>query len=223
MNAILNATTRTERGKGAARKLRSAGRVPAVVYGHGDENRSLTVDAHDLSLLLAAISVENTLVDLTVDEGEPTRVLIREVQAHPFKPEILHVDFLQIHAGEKIKLQIPVHLTGTAKGVRDQGGVLDVVVHDLDIECLPRDIPQAAEIDVSELEIGDVVRVADIRLPNVVILNEDDVVIAHVTHPTKVAAPAEEETEEGVGEIEEPELIRDRAEDAEDVPAAEQG
>lgn len=222
MTATLNADTRTEHGKGAARRLRRAGRVPAVLYGHGDETRTLSVDAVELEKLLASINIENTLIDVAVEGGAPTRALIREVQLHPYKPEALHLDLLQIHAGEKLRLQIPIRLTGSPEGVRN-GGILDQSVYELDVECLPGDIPDTAEVDVSGLAIGGSIRVRDISLPGVSVLNDDNLTVASVVPPAVQALPETPESEEGpVGAVE-PELIRDRTEDADDVPATEQG
>lgn len=222
MTATLNADTRTEHGKGAARRLRRAGRVPAILYGHGDETRALSVDALELEKLLTSINVENTLIDVAVGGGAPTRALIREVQSHPYKPEVLHLDLLQIHAGEKLRLQVPIRLTGNAEGVRN-GGTLDQSVYELDVECLPGDIPDAAEVDISALAIGDSIRVRDVSLPGVKVLNDDDLTVAAVLPPAVQALPETPESEDGpVGAVQ-PELIRDRAEDADDVPATEQG
>jgi large subunit ribosomal protein L25 len=223
MAATLTVAPRSERGKNAARALRRSGRVPAVMYGHGEETREISVDALELERLLSSISVENTLIDLRLDGGATARALIREVQWHPFKPIVLHVDFLQIHAGEAIKLDVPVRLLGPPIGVREHGGVLQQSLHELHVECLPRHIPEVVEVDVAGLEIGDAIYVRDIQLPNVTILNDVDLAICSVTGPTVAALPEEPEVEEeeGVGEVE-PELIRRRGEE-EEVPASEQG
>lgn len=223
MDVVLSAQPREQRGKNAARALRRSGRVPAVVYGHGEDTRALSIDTLELSKLLGSISVENTLVELQVEGAEPARALIREVQQHPFKPIILHVDLYQVHAGETLRLEIPIRIVGDPVGVRVDSGVLDQVIHDLQVECLPRDIPEYFEIDVAELGIGDSIRVHDIQRPNVRILNDGDQPIVSVVHPTVAALPEPAETEEGVGGEVEPELIRDRDEDADDVPAEEQG
>ncbi len=222
MAATLHARPRSERGKTAARALRREGRVPAVIYGHGEETRSLSVDSLELEKLLSSITVENTLIELSIEGGDSTRALIREVQWHPYKPQVLHLDFYQVHAGEKIHLPVPVRLHGTPLGVREDGGVLQQVLHDLEVECLPRDIPEAIDVDVSELRIGDSVHVRDVSVPNVRILNDEDLTICSVTPPTMVALPEETEEGEGVGDVE-PELIRRRGEDADDVETQEQG
>lgn len=200
----LNATPRTGAGKGVARKLRATGKVPAVVYGHGDRTTPLAVDAHELELLLQSISVENTVIGLVTEGGQQTKVLIREVQKDPVKRHAVHVDFLQLHAGERIRLQIPVRLVGTPAGVHVSGGVMDQVLYDLEVECLPDQIPEAAEVDVSRLEIGESARVADIRLGEVRILTDPDLPVASVLAPT--VAAAEEEAEAAP----EPEVLRSK-------------
>ncbi len=206
MNASLNAQSRTGSGKGFARKLRASGRIPVVVYGHGDKNQALSVDALELEKLLARISVENTLIEVAVEGGGTTRALIREVQMHPFKPEVLHVDLLQVHADERIHLKIPVRLTGTPEGVRNGGGVLDQVLYDLDVECFPGDIPDSVEVDVTDLEVGQSARVHDVNMPNVKVLNDGDLPIASVLAPTVPSLEVEGAEETGTT----PELVGDR-------------
>jgi large subunit ribosomal protein L25 len=178
-NATLRATRRDGGGKGVARKLRGTGKVPAVLYGHGDRTQPISVDAHELDLLLHHVNPENTIIGLEID-GQRTDALIREIQKHPYRPEFLHVDFLQVHGDETLKLDVPVRLTGTPAGVRDQGGVLDQVIYDLHVECLPGNIPEAAEVDISGLNIGESVRVGDIQIPNVTILMDAELPVASV-------------------------------------------
>jgi large subunit ribosomal protein L25 len=222
MAAKLNARLRTEHGKGAARVMRRDGYVPAVIYGHGDDTRSLTIQTLELEKLVSTISVENTIIDLAVDGAKPTQALIREIQYHPARRQILHLDLYQIHAGEKIHLEIPIHLQGAPIGVREEGGVLQEVLRDLEVECLPRDIPESFDIDISQLGIGDSVHVRDLSLPNVKILNDPELVICAVAAPTIAELPESAESEDGVDGDVEPELIRDRDDDATDTPA-EQG
>jgi large subunit ribosomal protein L25 len=205
----LNATPRTGSGKGVARKLRASGKVPAVVYGHGDRTIPLSVDAHELDILLHSISVDNTVIGLKTEGGAETKVLIREVQMHPFKPHALHVDFIQLHAGERIRLHIPVRLTGTPEGVRSHDGVMDQVIYDLDVECLPDAIPEAAEIDVSGMQIGDSVRVGDVKLEGVRIVTDPDQAIV------TVLAPTVSHDEEAAEAVPEPEVIGKKPQDDE--------
>lgn len=202
-NAKLKATKREGGGKGDARKLRSGGKVPAVIYGHGDRTQTVSLDAHELDLLLHHVNPENTLIGLDVD-GSRTDVLIREIQRHPWRPEVQHVDFLVVHGDEALKLDIPVRLVGTPAGVRDDGGVLDQVLYDLHVECLPGNIPDAAEVDISALKIGESVRVSDISMPNVTILMDGDLPVASVLNPR-----VHEEGEAAEGEDSgEPEVLR---------------
>jgi large subunit ribosomal protein L25 len=214
-NTSLSASTRENHGKNAARALRRTGRVPGIVYGHGDANRSISLDQLELEKLLGTISVENTLIDLQLD-GQPVRTLIREVQWHPYKPTVLHVDFLEIHAGEKLKLNVPIRIVGTPFGVSAEGGVLDQVLHDLEVECLPRHIPDAAEVDVSELKVGDVLRVRDISMPN-----DEELAVLSIHAPSVAALEEGAEAEDTVGGEAEPELIRKPRGDDETADQAE--
>lgn len=209
-NAKLSATRRDGGGKGVARKLRGGGKVPAVLYGHGDRTESLAVDAHELDLLLHHVNPENTLIGLEIDGGTRADVLIREIQRHPWRPEVQHVDFLLVHGDETLKLDIPVRLVGTPMGVRDDGGVLDQVIYDLHVECLPGNIPDAAEVDISALRIGESVRVADISIPNVTILMDGELPVASV-----LAARVHDEGVEGDAAAAEPEVLRGGGKDEE--------
>jgi large subunit ribosomal protein L25 len=216
--AKLTARPRTESGKSAVRKLRSAGMIPAVIYGHGDETRHLVVPAHDLERLLATISVENTIVDLAIEGGATVPALIREVQYHSNRPIVYHVDFYQVHAGETLHVEVPIRINGIPVGVRDQSGVLQEALHTLSVECFPRDIPEAIDVDVSHLQVGESVHVSDIRVTNVKVLNDPEVVVATVTTHTPQSLPEGPETSEGIGGEVEPEVIRARRADAEDTP-----
>lgn len=214
-NARLQAEPRQEIGKSAARKMRAAGRIPAVVYGHGEETRLLSVDAHELELLFNRVHWENTIVELTIEgERAPVRTLVREVQSHAYKPLVVHVDFQQIHAGERVHVSVPIRLKGNAPGLK-AGGVMMQTETDLDIRCTPDKIPEFIEVDVSALEIGDAVHLRDITLPEGVEAEIDaDRTICSVTPPTVAATPesAEEAPEAAEGE---PEVIGRPKEDEE--------
>ena len=165
-NATLKAEKRTESGKGVARKLRAAGRIPGVVYGQGDDGLLLTLDALETTNLFHHISVENTIVNLDVGgEKTPIATLVREVQVHPFRPDILHVDFYKIQKGVEVEVNVPLHLTGTAKGVKQEGGVLQQLFHDLAVRTIPSKIPEEITYDVSELGINDQVLLKELELP----------------------------------------------------------
>lgn len=205
--ATLKASGRAGTGKGVARKLRAAGRIPAVVYGHAEEARSISVDAHELDRLFAGISIENTVIQLGIDDAAAIRVLVRETQRHPYRAEVLHVDFYQVHAGERVTVEIPVQLTGTAQGVRE-GGILDQMLHELPVRCLVDQIPEVIEADVSAMAIGDALHVRDLVLPAGVELGvEEERVVCSVTPPTVPAL--EESAEEPAGDGTSPELVRE--------------
>ena len=211
-SATLKAALRDSAGKGTARKLRAAGQVPAVLYGHGEKPRPLAVNAHELGLLIGSISVDNTLVQLDIDGEGLQDVLLREVQMHPYKPEALHVDFFHVHAGEKLHVKVPVRLVGTPVGVHTDGGVLDHVLYDLDVECLPGNIPDAVEIDVSPLGLGESVRVSDIPpREGVKFLQDGELPIASIVGAQR---PVEEEAGTDAGPAE-PEVLRARKGDEE--------
>jgi large subunit ribosomal protein L25 len=159
----LKAAHREGSGKGVARKMREQGQTPAVLYG-GDENTvHLSLDTHDAEYLFHNISVDNTIVDLELDgEKEPVQALVREIQTHPWKATLLHVDFLRIQKGVAVDVDVPVHLVGTPVGVRLGGGIIEQIIHDLPLRCIPSKIPEVIEVDISELDVGDVLHIADI-------------------------------------------------------------
>lgn len=201
----LAASPRDKTGKGAARQIRFRKKVPAVIYGHGRPSQSLELDAKALEMALIGIEPASTIIEIEL-EGKKSRTLIREIQRHPVRPDIIHVDFYEVRAGEKVTLQIPIHLTGTADGVRNAGGVLDQVMREVEIEVLPEHIPDRVELDVSPLLIGHSLHVRDLVIPNATILTQADLTIATVVPPRaeEVAAP----TPETAAEVAEPELIR---------------
>jgi large subunit ribosomal protein L25 len=208
----ITATPREASGKGAARQTRFAGKVPAVIYGHGRATQPLTLDAKALEMALAGIEPASTLFEVTVD-GKKTRALIREIQRHPVRPDVIHVDFYEIHADEKVRLKVPVHLVGTPDGVRNGGGVLDQVMREVEIEVLPEHIPERVELDVSALLIGHSVHVSNLSIPNATILVAPELTLATVVPPRaeEEVAPAPE----AAAEVAEPELIRKPREDEE--------
>ncbi len=215
--ASLTAAVRADTGKGAARALRRSGKVPGVIYGHGREPEALTMDAPALGKLLGGIVAASTVIDVTVDGRAPIKALLREIQRNPVRPaEIMHVDIYEIHADELITVEIPVHLVGTADGVRNFGGVLDHSLRVLEIECFPGDIPASIDVDVTNLAIGHSIFVRDVQLEKAQILNDPDLPIASVVAPRieETAAPVEE-----VAATAEPELIRKPKPEAEEPEA----
>jgi len=207
VTASLTAQPRTGTGKGNARKIRATGRVPAVIYGHGEATRLLSMDAHELSVLFARIRVESTVIDVTIEgEASPVKALVREVQKHVVKDDLLHVDLYQIHAGESITVDVALRLVGAAPGVK-AGGLLQQALSEIEVRCLPDRIPDSIEVDISSLDIGDSIHVSDITPPEgVEFLVDADRTVCSVQPPAVEAAP--EEVAVPVAEAsEEPEVI----------------
>jgi large subunit ribosomal protein L25 len=206
--ANIQAHTRGETGKGAARGFRRSGRVPAVIYGHDRPSEAVTVETLALTKLLGTISAATTIVDVTVDQRAPVKALIREIQRNPLRPvDILHLDLYEVKADEKITVSVPVHLVGVPDGVRNFGGVLDQVLYSLEVEVLPADIPDHIDLDVTNLTIGHSLFVRDVQVLKARILNSPDSPVCSVVAPrTEEVAPVAEVTE--VVAPAEPELIR---------------
>ncbi|MGH7647157.1 MAG: 50S ribosomal protein L25 [Gemmatimonadaceae bacterium] len=208
MTATLSASKRTDTGKGAARKLRAAQMIPGVIYGHNREPLALSMSTRELGRLLERIAAETTVVELMID-GTMSRTLIREIQRHPFKREVLHVDFLELVAGEKVTVDLPIVLVGTPEGVRTSGGILDQILREISIEVDPVNMPSHIELDVSALGINDSLHVSDLKVPEgVEILIDAEATVCVVAPPHAEEAPAAPEAGaegEGAGE---PELIR---------------
>src|SRR5438093_2565267 len=193
-------------GRGGPRQARFAGKVPAVIYGHGRDTQPLELEAKALGKELTGTEPASTIIELGVDGKAAVKTLIREIQRHPVRPDIIHVDFYEIHAAEKVKLKVPVHLVGAPDGVRNAGGVLDQVTREVEIEVLPEQIPDRVELDVTALKIGDSLHVRQLVIPDAVILTGAELTIATVVPPRaeEVAAPPPE----AATEVAEPELIR---------------
>ncbi len=204
--ASLNAAARTDTGKGTARSLRRAGKVPAVIYGHGRSPEPLSVDTGTLTRLLATISAATTVVDVAVDDRAPVKALIREIQRDPLRSStILHIDLFEIKADEVVTVEVPLHFVGTPDGVRNFGGILDQAMHSIRIEVLPGDIPPHVDVDVTALNIGQSLHVSAVSIAKAKILEDPARTICSVVAPRaeEVVAPAAEAVA-----VAEPELIR---------------
>jgi large subunit ribosomal protein L25 len=195
MEEKLKAETRGDTGKGVARKLRAGGRVPAVLYGHDQDSLPLSVDAKELHRILHTGAGSNVLVDLIVD-GKTHLTMPREVQQNHIKGQLVHVDFLIVNRNETITIDVPVREIGESPGVK-AGGVVEHHLFELHVECLPSDVPEAIDADVSTLELGDALRVGDIPAPRgvTILTNPDDSVLAVVV-PAVLRTEAELETPE---------------------------
>ena len=204
-----SATPRDATGKGAARQLRGRGQVPAVIYGHDIKPQALSLNARDLDKLLSHIQAESTVIEVTVD-GHTSKTLIREIQRHPIKRQILHVDFQALVAGEKVVVSIPIVLIGTAEGVKLEGGVLEQPLRELEIEVDPSSIPDHVELDVTNMMIGDSLHVSDLKVPEGVEIQDDpETSVAVLAAPRAVIeeTPAAEGVEGAVEGAAEPEVI----------------
>jgi large subunit ribosomal protein L25 len=198
MERKLKAEPRDGTGKGAARKIRADGRVPAIVYGQGAEAIHLTVDAKELFHLLHTDAGVNVLVDLHVNSDQML-AMPREVQRDHIRGTFLHVDFLRIARDEKITVEVPVHLVGESHGVKE-GGVVEHHLWNLELECFPQDVPSAIEADITALGIGDSLKVSDLKIPgNTTVLTSQDETIVSIVHP-QILVVEEEVAEEVEGE-----------------------
>jgi len=203
--ATLSATLRSESGKGAARALRRAGSVPAVIYGHKREPMSLSIATRDMERLLERVAPGSTVVELSID-GKVSRTIIREIQKHPFKKQLVHVDFQELVAGEKITVSIPLIITGVAVGVRSSGGVLDQTLRSLEISVDPSAIPNHIDVDVSALGVGNSIHVRDLTLPDgITVITDSDASVVVVAAPKVNATDAAADAAAAAAE---PEVLR---------------
>ena len=220
----LSAELREGRGKGPARKLRASGKVPAVMYGRGIESVALAVDGRELGHTLSTEAGANVLIDLRVD-GNTHLTLARSIERDPIRGTILHLDFLKIARDQTITVDVPVHLEGESQGVKE-GGVLEHHLWQLHVECLPGDVPERINFDISNMVIGDTLRVGDLRAPQgVTILTAEDEVVVSCVVP-QVLVVEEPVAEEALAEGEEaPEGEEGAAPEgaAEEAPKGEEG
>ena len=190
----LAAEKRADTGKGAARRARAAGRVPAVLYGHGTKPQHLTVDAREFTHALHTDAGANVLIELQLGRTRHL-ALAKDIQRHPARGTFTHIDFLLVRRGEKVTVQVPVHLVGEATGVRE-GGVAEQDLRAVSLEAEVTSVPEAIEADVSGLGIGDVLRVQDLKAPaGTAIVDDPDAVVVSVLAPTVEPTPEEAEAE----------------------------
>jgi large subunit ribosomal protein L25 len=206
-DTTLTVETREGTGKGVARKLRAAGRIPGNCYGK-NTTQNISVDPNALDRLIkGSASGLNTLIDLKVEGGsgfDGTKVLLKELQSDPVSNELLHADFFALDLTHTIDIAVPIHATGTAVGVSMEGGIFDQVLREVHLECLPDSIPEEIVIDVSGLDIGMSLHIRDLELPaGVKLLSDGDLSVASVLAPKAAEEEAPSEEVEGEGEVEE--------------------
>jgi large subunit ribosomal protein L25 len=222
IETVVVAEVRESRGKNEAKRLRVSGRIPAVVYGAFKDPQAVSVNPKDVLKILRSKTGHNSIFDVDIANVEKTPVIVAEEQYHPIKGTLMHIDLKRIDLTRKLKVAVPVHLTGEAKGVKQQGGVLDLVTRTIEIECVPDDIPNQFDVDVTELMIGSNIRVSELPVKSGVrVLTAPEAVIVHVVG-IKEEAVAE------VAAVVEPEVAakkgkKDEVAPAAAAPAAEKG
>ena len=190
----VEAKLREASDKNAARRLRTTGMIPAVLYGAKKDPRAIAVDPKQILKILRSATGHNTIFDINV-EGEQSKAMVVDWQYEPLKGSLLHVDLKRVAMDQKMRLSVPVRIQGEAKGTKEEGGLLDLVLREIQIECLPSDIPSHIAVDVTDLGVGDAIRVAD--LPETALvkyLNDPDALVVHITFVKEevVETPVEE-------------------------------
>lgn len=199
MQVTLTVEARTGRGKNEARRLRRSGKLPAVVYGgEGSVGIPVSVDPKVLLEIFHSESGVNTLIGLSVDDGNASQVLVKEFQVHPVSSELLHVDFYRLALDKRITVSVPIVLKGEPLGVTQQGGLVDFIHRDVEVECMPTEIPKRIEVDISDLMIGQGVRLHEVSgdVPWSPV-SDPDTLLVHVIAPKIEEEPEEEEVVEG--------------------------
>ena len=220
LETVVEAQPRASRGKNEARRTRRQGLIPAIVYGAFKDSQSVSVNPKDILKIIRSRTGHNSIFDLNIDGVERTPVIVADEQYDPIKGSLLHIDLRRIDLSRKLRVSVPVHVTGEARGVKQQGGVLDVVTRAVEIECVPADIPDQFSVDVTELTIGTNIRVSDLPVKEGVrVLTAPEAVIAHVVGIKEEAAP-----EAVVAAPAEPEVVKKGKKEEEGAaPAPEKG
>lgn len=225
----VNAVSRSVQGTGASRRLRRSGKVPGILYGANQGVQVIELDHKAIMLQLRHEAFHASILSMNID-GKKQNVLLRDVQMHPWKREVLHIDFQRVDAKQKIHMRVPLHFINAelAPGVKLGGGIVNHVMSELEVSCLPADLPEYIEVDVAELELGHSVHLAELKLPDgvesVQLTRSDDAVVATVQVPRAIVEPEEEVVagEEGA-EVEAAEAGEAPAADAAaPTPAAEE-
>jgi len=194
---VVAAEPRTESGKNASRRLRASERIPAVLYGGKGETRPVAVSPRDVLKVLRSAAGDNTLFDVELD-GKRRKVILKEYQVQPISGDLLHVDLFEVALDKILEVKVRVELLGTPIGVKNEGGVLDFITRDIEVECLPGDIPEKIAVDVAHLGMGNHLRVSELEMPKgVTCVTEPGVVVAHVVAPRTVVEEEAAEPAEG--------------------------
>jgi len=225
---VISATNRADRGKNAARRLRRRGLVPGIVYGGKGENLAVAVDPKALQRVLRSEAGRNAILKLSIADHGSTNAILKNWQVDPVKESFLHADFYRIAMDVAIRVTVPIHVVGEARGVKVDAGILELVIREIEVECLPGDIPERIALDVSDLGINQSLRVSDVPMPaKVKVLQAADQVVVHVVAvkeeeaaPAAAAAPAAEGEAAATGA--EPEVIKKGKKEEEEAPPEQQ-
>jgi len=221
---VISATNRADRGKNAARRLRRRGLVPGIVYGGKGENLAVAVDPKALHRVLHSEAGRNAILKLSIADHGSTNAILKNWQVDPVKESFLHADFYRIAMDVAIRVTVPIHVVGEARGVKVDAGILELVIREIEVECLPGDIPERIAVDVSDLGINQSLRVSDVPIPaKVKVLQAADQVVVHVVAvkeeeaaPAAAAAPVAEGEAAAPGA--EPEVIKKGKKEEEEAP-----
>lgn len=206
MRPTLKVTTRNKTGKQYAKKIRQEGKVPGVIYGHGEKSFGVLIDQKEFLNLIDTTKSESTILEVMIDDKDKVPCIIKSIQRNPLNDRFLNIDFQHIHLSEKITVRVPIILKGEAPGIK-QGGVLDHRLHEVEIKCLPDDVLSRIEVDISQLKIGETLHIGYLHFDKVEFLLPKDAPIVSVLVPKEVAPAAAP-----VEETKEPELIREKKE-----------
>ena len=205
-NYEIQAIPRTGKGKSASRGYRRSEQVPAVIYGANKDNENVLLNHHEIMHNLEAEGFQSAIIDIKTDKGKQ-QAIIRDVQMHPYKAQVLHVDFLRVSATEKIRIAVPLHFLGgdECPGVYNEGGIESHLINEVEVECLPADLPEYLDVDISQLGMHDSAKLTDIKVPEGVVITAllhegEDMPVATITAPQReeVGEAEEEEGLEGV-------------------------
>lgn len=206
MPTVIEAQLRTPGGKNANRRLRKAGRIPAVIYGPGKQPIVVSVDPIEVKAILYSETGRNTIFSVSVDGSAQNNAMVKGYQLDPVHGDLIHTDFLEIAMDRLLVLTVNVEIVGEAEGVKLDGGIMDIVTHSIEVECLPSDIPESIKVDVSPLKINDYIRVKNLQTDaKVKILSDPEIVVVTIVHPIKEEEPAEAAA---AVETAEPEVIK---------------
>jgi large subunit ribosomal protein L25 len=213
--------TQESRGKNEARRLRVSGKIPAVVYGAKKETVAVSVDPKEITYILQSETGHNTIFDLKLGD-ESTKAMIVDWQYEPIKGKLMHIDMKRIAMDQKLRVKVPIHLTGTAEGVKTQGGILEQILREVEIECLPSNIPSHIDADVTALVFGQVLRVSDLpHAGDMKFVTDENQPVAHITAVKEEVAPTPDAVAEAAAATPaEPEVIKKGKQETEEGAAA---